>query len=191
MKQHFLSLLLLLIPSHFLLAQSTLPEDAQSGLAARAYQLPMPLTGLPQLVPGQSPNVAFITKKVMFVENKPSGTPLDQMTTDYYLELDGWIKMTSEGPVRFRVKANEGARVFLDDSMVLSVGPVGGNFPPIDIEAEGEFEVPLDTEPHPLRIEYFNRGGKSSLQFEWYIEGIRTYAEVPEQVLPLPGTYRA
>lgn len=183
--KHFLLFLLLLSTTSFspLQAQSTLPENAQSGLALRAWQLAEPLNGLPNIIPGQAPNVSFVSKKVMFEEGKASRTPIDQMSSDFYARIDGWLKMANTNSYQFRISANEGARVYIDDTLVAQAGPLSFNIPPIDLEADLEFTIRLDEKPHPIRIESFNRGGNFSIKLEWFIAGINSYAEVPEQVL--------
>ncbi|MEM7369589.1 MAG: family 16 glycoside hydrolase [Bacteroidota bacterium] len=183
--KHLLLFLLLLSSISFLSlrAQSPLPSDAQAGLTLRAWQLPEPLTGIPALIPGQAPNIAFVSDKVMFEGGKRSQTPLDQMSTDFYMRLDGWVKMANTDTYQFRLSANEGARLYIDDSLRAEIGPVSTGFPPIDVQAQIEFSQVLNTDPHSIRIESFNRGGQVSLKLEWYIQGIQTYAEVPKQVL--------
>ncbi|MEM7657772.1 MAG: family 16 glycoside hydrolase [Bacteroidota bacterium] len=162
------------------LAQS---EELQKGALVELYQLKGPLNGLPQLFPNQAPNQAFITPAVAMFEGSRYRTPFDQMGRHFFAEVSGYLKMSTADTFQFRLSANEGARIFIDDSLMASVGPLMAGMPTIDGTGSLEFRMFLDTELHPFRIEYFNQDGAKTLLWEWYIAGIRSYAEVPQEVL--------
>jgi cytochrome c len=147
------------------------------------YQLRGPLNGLPQIIPNQAPNQAFVSPSVALTPEAGYRTPFDGMGKYFYAEVTGFLKMSNTADFQFRFQANEGARLFIDDSVYAQVGAIMPGMPAIDATGSIEFSVSLDTELHPFRIEYFNYEGEKNLLWEWYIPGIKSYSEVPGEVI--------
>jgi hypothetical protein len=72
----------------------------------------------------------------------------------------GLLNVTEAGTFTFRIEADDGARLIIDD-LVLGEGMVAGQ------PNEFEVTVALSAGTHPIRIEYFQQGGGSALRVFW------------------------
>jgi hypothetical protein len=76
---------------------------------------------------------------------------------DFSLRLHGCLRIRAAGKFAFRVSADDGARLYVDDRLVADVGKQRTAKPqPIDL-AEGK---------HRLTVEYFNSAGVALLNVE-------------------------
>jgi mono/diheme cytochrome c family protein len=70
--------------------------------------------------------------------------------------LDGFLHVPTAGTHRFLLGSDDGSRLFIGDRLVVDVDGNHGH-----MERQGEIDLPPGT--HPLRIEYFQGSGGSSL----------------------------
>jgi hypothetical protein len=87
----------------------------------------------------------------------------------------GLLNITQADTYTFRIEADDGARLVLDD-IVLGEGMVSGqpnNF---------EVSVALSAGNHPIRIDYFQQGGGSALRVFWR-HGEESFTPIPPSAL--------
>lgn len=87
----------------------------------------------------------------------------------------GLLNVKEEGTYTFRIEADDGARLVLDD-LVLGEGMVPGQ--------PNTFEVTVALFPgnHPIRIDYFQQGGGSALRVFWR-HGDQAFTPIPPSAL--------
>ncbi|MGE5376341.1 MAG: PA14 domain-containing protein [Bacteroidota bacterium] len=88
---------------------------------------------------------------------------------------NGSLKITEPGTYSFRVEADDGARLIIDDQ-VIGEGVTPGQ--PNSFDAS----VDLTAGEHPIRVEYFQQGGGSALRVFWSFNG-QPYTPLPPSVL--------
>jgi len=84
----------------------------------------------------------------------------DPVAANFSARFLGFLRVTRPGAYRFRVNADDGARLTLDGE-VLGEGLIP--------DQPNDFRVSANLEPgdHPLQIDYFQRSGGSALEFYW------------------------
>ncbi len=87
----------------------------------------------------------------------------------------GLLNITKAGTYTFRIEADDGARLVLDD-MVLGEGMVAGQPNTFEVTA------PLAKGSHPIRIDYFQQGGGSGLRVFWRL-GDEPFTPIPPSAL--------
>jgi hypothetical protein len=84
---------------------------------------------------------------------------------------NGSLKIAEPGTYTFKVEADDGARLVIDDQ-VIGEGVIAGQ--PNTFEAS----VDLSAGEHPIRVEYFQQGGGTALRLFWRL-GEQPYTPVP------------
>jgi PA14 domain/Dolichyl-phosphate-mannose-protein mannosyltransferase len=104
----------------------------------------------------------------------PDGDP---MASDFSARFSGFLRVTRPGAYRFRVNADDGARLTLD-GQVLGEGLIP--------DQPNDFRVSVNLEPgdHPIQIDYFQRGGGSALEFYWQPPDGKEAPVPPSALLP-------
>ncbi|HEY5901777.1 MAG TPA: PA14 domain-containing protein [Anaerolineales bacterium] len=87
----------------------------------------------------------------------------------------GWLHIAQPGTYLFRIEADDGARLVLDEQVV-GEGMTAGQ------PNKFETSVDLAAGDHSIRIDYLQQGGGSALRFFWK-EGDGPYVPVPPDVL--------
>jgi hypothetical protein len=104
------------------------------------------------------------------------GSPDPAVPVDNFsVRWQGYLHAPRPGRYTLVVDADDGARLFLDDRLVLDA------WDRIDRHSAS---VALDEEPHPLRIEYHEKIGAARMLFRWAPEG-----GSPEQPVPFEALY--
>lgn len=106
---------------------------------------------------------------------------------------EGELTAPEAGEFRFRLDADDGARVLLDGKEVVKVDGVG----PMDGSRSKEGKVTLSAGPHKLRVEYFEYKGQEGIALAWRGPGIPAWKNLsdrpprtgpdPIPVVPLNG----
>jgi 4-amino-4-deoxy-L-arabinose transferase-like glycosyltransferase len=90
---------------------------------------------------------------------------------EFSARYTGQLRVAEPGTYRFKIEADDGARLILD-GQVLGEGMTAGQ--------PNSFEVKTDLSAgdHPIQIDYFQQGGGSTLRFFWS-RGDEPYVPVP------------
>ena len=112
-----------------------------------------------------------------FLLSWPEDEPIRGAFTARFL---GRIRAPVAGLYRFRIRADDGARLIID-GRVLGEGLVPGQFNEIVVS------VVLAAGDHPIEIDYLQMGGGSTLDFLWQHGDERECAVPPSALFPDPG----
>jgi len=101
------------------------------------------------------------------------GAPKKGMSVDHFgLRWTGWLKVPKSGKYTFHLNADDRARFWLDEKLVLDVN-----------QCAMSAEVELDDQPHHVRVEYSELTGDARVQWSWsQLDGFAEQV-VPKEVL--------
>lgn len=101
----------------------------------------------------------------------------DPVEANFSARFLGFLRVTQPGEYRFRVNADDGARLTLD-GQVLGEGLI--------LDQPNDFRASANLEPgdHPIQIDYFQRGGGSALEFYWRLPDGAEAPVPPSALLP-------
>jgi hypothetical protein len=142
-------------------------ELALQGLKAEFFELPEPLTSIPDLL-GRKPNRVEVVSAVNFRNpqevfgNDPFGVG---MTPDYAARFSGYIKIDSPGRYQFILGADEGARLVLNGVTVLDAPSGNGLF------REQGAAINLSPGLIPIELTYYESIGNAELQLPTFRQG--------------------
>jgi len=106
-------------------------------------------------------------------------------TESFGMVWQGELTAPEAGEFRFRLDADDGARVLLDDKEVVKVDGTG----PMDGSRGKEGKIQLSAGAHKLRVEYFEFHGQEGIALSWRGPGIpswRNLSDKPPKVGPDP-----
>ncbi len=157
----------------FGIAAAVAQAGLQPGLVLRLYAVDGRMHRLPQLAPGQWPNVA----KVIPTLDIPMGG-FAPLRDNFYTEVRGVLRVSSPGKYAFRLISDDGARLWIDDRLVVDHDGLHAATP-------RDGEIALAAGDHRLRIAHFEAGGGEALTLRWRPPGAgeHEFATVPPAVL--------
>ncbi len=142
----------------------------EPGVTLRVYDMQTELSRLCTLKTGQTPNVDKLLPTINW-----SGTEFG--VNDYFLsEVIGNINIATAGDYAFRLTSDDGSRLRIDDTQVITNDGLHG---PTAVEGT----IRLGTGYHALRIEHFDNGGGQQVTLEWRAPGATAFTLVPNSVL--------
>ncbi|RYD66541.1 MAG: c-type cytochrome [Verrucomicrobiaceae bacterium] len=89
----------------------------------------------------------------------------------------GELTAPEAGEFRFRLDADDGARVLLDEKEVVKVDGTG----PMDGSRGKEGKIQLSAGPHKLRVEYFEFHGQEGIALSWRGPGIPSWRNLSDK----------
>ena len=146
------------------------------GIQVRLYELEQPVSAVPELVPGQLPNIVKVlptldmstdagrTRPATAAASQPAAAPAPSdfggLDTNFLTEAVGsfWIQLP--GWHSFRLTSDDGSKLWIDGTLV--VDNDGSHGP----EAKAG-KVELAVGPHELRVVHFQGGGGAELRLEF------------------------
>lgn len=131
--------------------------DLKPGVVVRAYAIDQDLRALPELAPGQKPNLARV---VPTIDLGDGGESLGELEQNFYLEATGFIEITAAARYKFRLISDDGARLWIGDQLVIDHDGLHGPEP-----KDGEIE--LAPGRYALRIAFFQASGGWKLALQW------------------------
>ncbi|MEO6086546.1 MAG: family 16 glycoside hydrolase [Umezawaea sp.] len=150
-------------------ASAAVPPQ-EPGVTLRVYDMQVELSRLCTLKSGQTPNVDKLMPTINW-----SGTEFG--VDDHFLsEVIGNIAIATAGDYAFRLTSDDGARLRIDDTQVITNDGLHGPTP-----VDGS--IRLGTGYHALRVEHFDNGGGQQVTLEWRTPGATAFTVVPNSVL--------
>lgn len=143
--------------------------DREPGISMRAYQVARSLGELHRLVPGQTPNVNQVVPAIDLVSVEDFGG----LGERFLAELTGYVVCPEAGKYRFRLTADDGARLWIDNRPIADVASAG----------TGEGELELSMGEHRLLLRHFQDVGPRRLKLEWQRPGEVAFEVVPASAL--------
>jgi len=149
----------------------TVPAQ-EAGVTLRVYDLQKNLTKLCTLKSAQTPN---IDKKMSVIDFKTT----DDFGYDnqFASETLANVNITTAGEYTFRLLADDGARLTVDGTTLITHDGQHAAEPGKD------GTVTLDAGYHSLKIDHFEAGGGQQVTLQWKTPGSSTFVLVPASVL--------
>lgn len=153
-------------------AQTDLPP-LEPGASVRLYELDRSLSQLRPLVPGQTPNRAWIVPTIDMDDGRGDYGPVQD---NVLVTIEGWILAPAAGDYRFRLSSDDGSRLTVHSKIVVDNDGLHGIVP-----AVGRIELAAGA--HPFRIDHFEASGGAAVILEWMPPGTDEWTLVPESAL--------
>lgn len=147
----------------------TRPQEP--GVTLRVFDVQVPLDEYCTLKPGQTPNIDKLMPTVDWRTAADFG-----LTDRFVTEVTGYLNVPNAGTYDFRITSDDGARLLLDDTLVVDHPGKHGATP-----KEGSVE--LEAGYHALRMDHFDGDFGQQLTLEWRPPGASGFALVPSSVL--------
>jgi hypothetical protein len=135
-------------------------EDAglqAPGAVLRLYDIDSGMQWLPDLAPGQRPNVVRIVPLVDFGAKPGDFAPFED---NFLTEVSGFIRVEQEGTYTFRLISDDGAHLWIEGRLVVDHDGLHGPDPK-------DGTVTLDRGHHSFRVRHFEAGGGQRLALLW------------------------
>ncbi|WP_353707685.1 family 16 glycoside hydrolase [Cellulosimicrobium sp. ES-005] len=176
----------LAVPSGVLTAQAAVPTAApavapaatqadirpqEPGVTLRVFDVQVILDDYCTLKPGQTPNVDKIMPTIDWTTAADFG-----LTDKFVTEVTGYLNVPEAGTYDFRITNDDGARLLLDDELVV-------DHPGRHGATSKEGSIQLDAGYRALRIDHFDGEFDQRLKLEWRPPGASGYVLVPNSVL--------
>lgn len=147
--------------------------DLDRGLTFRLYELAKPPERIPALAPNQTPNVDRLLERVDLATSGDFG----EVASPCLGVGSGWIELDAPVKASFRLTSDDGARLRIGEASIIDHDGRHG------ASAKTSAVVELAAGRHPIRIDYFDAGGKRSLRLEWDRGDGRGFAALDATVL--------
>jgi len=140
-----------------LLAAAPAEPQSAPGLLVRIYDVADDMRFLPELAPGQLPNVVRVVPTLELRSDRGDFQPLEDRI---YTEVTGWLTIEQAGSYAFRLLSDDGARLWIDARLVIDHDGLHGPEP-----REGTIELAAGR--HTLRVVHFENLGGEHLELQW------------------------
>jgi cytochrome c len=152
----------------------------QPGVAVDYYQMGVPLARMPQVAPGQNPNLSKAYPILDFLSGNPdidedNDEVFDNFHTDFVMKASGFLNIDEEKEYEFRFTANNGGSLEIDGEEHAKGHYFEGTY-------QKEFRLALSEGAHPFNIEFYHHLFDKILRLEWRFEGQEDWEVVPESV---------
>jgi len=157
------------------LSHAVVPQAFDAGATIRIYEVGIPMRELPELVPGQTPNV---DRKIDRIDL--SGDGFFGYQDRFYAVVTADLMVPQDGNYRFRLSCDDGAALRLDGKVVIDHDGIHPASPK-------EASVRLTAGAHPLNLVYFEETGEQRLTLEWQPEGASDWRVLDASALRTPA----
>ncbi|WP_253182032.1 family 16 glycoside hydrolase [Cellulosimicrobium cellulans] len=156
-------------------AQADVTQDdirpQEPGVTLRVFDVQVVLDDYCTLKPGQTPNVDKIMPTIDWTTDADFG-----IANRFVTEVTGYLNVPEAGTYDFRITNDDGARLLLDDELVVDHPGRHGATPK-------EGSVDLEPGYRALRIDHFDGDFDQRLKLEWRPPGAAGFTVVPNSVL--------
>jgi hypothetical protein len=129
------------------------------GVLLRLYDVGQEMQWLPELVPGELPNVV---KVVPAVDLRSQRGDFGALESNFISEVVGYLDIQQQGMYTLRLTSDDGAKLWIDDKLIIDHDGLHG------LTAK-DSRVFLGPGNHDLRIAHFNGAGDARLTLEWQL----------------------
>ncbi len=155
--------------------ESTQPV-LEPGLALRLYYVGLPLSKIPQLVSGQTPNYSVVVDRLNLGDASFGG-----FDDHFLVHISGFITVQTAGSYEFELASDDGSRLMIGDNLIVDHDGLHGTGQTKTGRAD------LVAGQNPIFIEMFENTGGAALQLRWKKPGDTEFSDIPVSVL---GTQR-
>jgi hypothetical protein len=156
-----------------LVVSSPFAPPLDKGLTFRVYQVVAAPQSMPTVAPNQTPNADVLLSAIDLRDAK-AFPAVDAPLVATGL---GWIEIDRATTATFRLTSDDGARLTVDGAVVVNHDGRHGATPKLSEP------IALAAGLHPLRLDYFDAGGKRALVLEWKREGSERFEVLDATVL--------
>jgi hypothetical protein len=114
---------------------------------------------------------SFGLRGAYYDSTTPSGPPFteridlflsanESIPSPHSVRWTGFLNISQEGTYAFTIRADDGARLSLDDALLIDKWEAGDT-------VVGTARVPMRRGPHPIRVDYFDQGGGRIFELTW------------------------
>ncbi|RYG26481.1 DUF1080 domain-containing protein [bacterium] len=150
-------------------------QATEPGATLRLYEIEGPMQTLPELVPGQTPNLDRLVEKIDFKEGEFFG-----YKDHFIVAISADLVVATGGSHRFRVTSDDGAVLRIDGRIVLENDGVHA-------ASSVDTTLNLTAGTHKLALDYFEHDGGEELKLEWQRPGESTWKVLDREVLRVPS----
>ncbi|WP_265520409.1 family 16 glycoside hydrolase [Oerskovia flava] len=143
----------------------------EPGVTLRVFDVQVVLDDYCTLKPGQTPNVDKIMPTIDWTTNADFG-----LANRFVTEVTGYLNAPEAGTYDFRLTSDDGARLLLDDELVVDHPGRHGASPK-------DGSVDLEPGYRALHIDHFDGDFDQRLKLEWRPPGATSFTLVPNSVL--------
>ena len=104
---------------------------------------------------------------------------IDLPETNFALQMESFIEITKDGEYEFYISSNDGSKLYIDNQMLIDND---GEHGPKQLSDS----IYLKKGIHPIRVEYFQSGGSTTLLVSYRSDDI-SYGVIPANVLFFKG----
>ena len=159
---------------------SVIPDDAvqiQPGVAVDFFDVGQPLSSLPEILAGQSPNVSEVYPSIDFRSGNPDlGENTDEnfsgFVKDFVLEVNGYLNVSENKVYDLQFIANNGGRLTINGEVVSEGHYYEGTF--VD-----QIQMPLKAGPNKLKINFYHHLFDKYLILMWRENDGEEYKPIP------------
>lgn len=149
------------------------------GATLRLYELPVGVSELPELVPGQTPNLDRLVERVAFEAGEEFRGGAEGPDDQFYVEVLGQLVIEEAGTYGMRLVSDDGSSLDLDGTRVVTND---GLHAPQAVDGEVRLEQGL----HRFTVRFFENGGGEHLEWFWRPPGADDFELVPTSALRTP-----
>ncbi len=167
---------MLLAPLLLLLSVSPVAQASyEPGATLRLFDIGVGMQEIPELVAGQTANVDRVVPKIDFGNGDFFG-----FKDHFYVEVTAEINVIDSGSYEFRLSADDGAILRIDDKIVVNHDGIH----PADPK---QGTANLEKGWRKLSIVYFEHEGNEALKLEWKKAGAEEFSVVDSSILRVPA----
>lgn len=148
-------------------------QDRETGATFRIYQVQDTLVRVPELVPGQTPNVDL---RVPLLDRRGpgafAGVPAPLVST-----LTTRLKIDNAGPYAFRLTSDDGSLLFINSDLVIANDGTHG------MVAVASEPTTLAAGHYELEVRHFDHAGDRGILVEWMPPGTDAWQAIPAELL--------
>ena len=169
-----LSCLLVMTPARA--QDAATPSERAPGLLLKLYDIAQDMQALPQLIPGELPNVVETISTIDIPEGGFFGRK------DHFLvHIEGFLTIEKRADFTVQLISDDGARLWIDDRLIIDHDGLHGPEP----KGAG---LNLTSGVHTLRVEYFENTGGETLRLLWRGPGDAELRPIPPEILSHDAT---
>lgn len=149
------------------------------GATLRLYELPVGVSELPELVPGQTPNIDRVVERIAFESAEEFRGRFDGPDDDFLVEVTGLLAIERAGTYGMRLRSDDGSALEIAGARVVTND---GLHAPESVDGQVQLEAGL----HPFLVRFFENGGGEHLEWFWQPPGADDFELVPTAALRTP-----
>lgn len=152
---------------------SAMAADKQAGLVLRVWEFDGGSPQIPDLVPGQLPNVV---REIKAIKLGDGGEAFGAAPENFISEIAGYLHVEQAGAYEFHLTSDDGSKLWIDGKLLIDHD--GAHAPE---SRDGTLD--LTAGDHALRLKHYQGAAGAVLTLEWRKSGDAKFAAISEAAL--------